>query len=249
MTNYTKLIHIIPLLVVTAMTTNLVRADLVLETETAYLGKKGEGTFGNAVQFERDKDGLTILTLTALEYAPTDDVEILFEPFFYEEQHPKGGPVVSGQGDTELTFSYRIVDEGKIMPAVVLAAKVKLPTATNAEIGTRRADYTGYLILGKTIDGWEFNANAAVETFGSPAGSDFKNQFIYDFSVTHSISEKWTGYAEVFGNTSPEAGVRGTFSGAVGAEYQLSEHVNSFVSLGLDTDHLTVVRMGVNYTW
>jgi hypothetical protein len=249
MTTPTKLFHCIPLLTLLALANNLVRADLVLETETAYLGKKGEGTFGNAVQFERDKDGLTILTLTALEYAPTDDLEILFEPFFYEEQHPKGGPVVSGQGDTELTFSYRIVDEGKIMPAVVLAAKVKLPTATNAEIGTRRADYTGYLILGKTIDGWEFNANAAVETFGSPAGSDFKNQFIYDFSVNHSISEKWTGYGEVFGNTSPEAGVRGTFSGAIGAEYQWSEHVNSFGSLGLDTDHLTVVRMGINYTW
>jgi hypothetical protein len=220
-----------------------------LETETAYLGKQGQGTFGNAVQFERDKDGLTILTLTALEYAPTDDLEILFEPFFYEQQRPKAGPRVSGQGDTELTFSYRIVNEGEFMPAVVLAAKVKLPTATNAAIGTRRADYTGYLILGKTIDGWEFNANAAVETFGSPAGSDFKNQFIYDFSVNHAITEKWTGYGEVFGNTTPETGARGTFSGAVGAEYQWSEHINSFVSVGLDTEHLTVVRTGVNYTW
>jgi hypothetical protein len=245
----TKLLHLISLVAFGAVATSAVRADLVLETETAYLGKKGQGTFGNAVQFERDKDGLTMLTLTALEYAPTDDLEILFEPFFYEEQHPKGGPRVSGQGDTELTFSYRIVDEGKVMPAVVLAAKVKLPTATNAAIGTRRADYTGYLILGKLIGGWELNANAAVETFGSPAGSDFRNQFIYDFSVTHAITEKWTGYGEVFGNTTPETGTRGTFSGAVGVEYQISEHINSFVSVGLDTDHLTTVRTGVNYTW
>ncbi len=232
-----------------SVTISTVRADLVLETETAYLGKKGQGDFGNAIQFEKDKSGLTILTLTAIEYAPTDDFEILLEPFFYEEQHPKTGPIVRGPGDTELTLSYRIVDEGKIMPAVVIAGKVKIPTARNLNIGTRKADYTAYIILGKTIGGWEFNANAAGETFGSPAGTKLKNQFIYDFSANHAITKRLTGYAEVFGNTPPESGVSSTLSGAVALEYELSKHTNVFISEGYDTDHLTTTRIGFNYIW
>jgi hypothetical protein len=46
------------------------KASLVLETETAQLGKQGERLFSAALQFERDKDGGTaIFTLNQFGYA------------------------------------------------------------------------------------------------------------------------------------------------------------------------------------
>lgn len=36
---------------------------------------------------------------------------------------------------------------------------------------------------------------------------------------------------------------------AVAAEYMITDHVNTFVSVGDDTDDLRAARFGVNYTW
>ncbi len=48
------------------------RADLVLETETAQLGKKSDQLVSTAVQFEREKDGsTTTFTLNQYEIAPS----------------------------------------------------------------------------------------------------------------------------------------------------------------------------------
>ena len=80
-------------------TSGILHADLVLETETAELGKKGDGLFSMAMQFEREKDGSTaIFTLNQFEYALSDRAEILIEPFFYEWDNPKDGKSFSGVG-------------------------------------------------------------------------------------------------------------------------------------------------------
>lgn len=92
------------------LTTGLLHADLVLETETAGLGKKGEGLLSAALQVEREKDGGTAyFTLNQFEYAITDRAEILIEPFFYEWDKPRNAPAFSGAGDLEITPSYMIV--------------------------------------------------------------------------------------------------------------------------------------------
>ena len=139
-----------------------VRADLVLETETAELGKKGELTLSAGVQFERERDGSrTTFTLNQFEYAITDRAEILIEPFFREWDKPKGEKSFHGMGDLEITPSYMIIeDKGGWTPAVVLALKVKVPTAKNRNIGTGKFDYYPYIILGKKIGNWVLNANA-----------------------------------------------------------------------------------------
>ena len=89
------------------------RADTVLETETAELGAKGTGLVSNSVQFEKDRDGKTAFTLTQFEYGITDRCEILIEPFFHEWIRPKGGPSIHGMGDIEITPSYMIVLDKK----------------------------------------------------------------------------------------------------------------------------------------
>ncbi len=230
------------------LTAEIARADLVLETETARIGDKGTGTIGNAVQIERDKDGYTLLTLTAFEFVLVDRLEVLIEPFVYEEQHRKGGPVVRGHGDTELTLSYVAFDELGARPEIVFAFKTKAPTASSA-IGTGKYDFTYYVVLGKKIGEWDFNGNIAFETFGSPAGTHLKNQLILDLSADRSISQTWSLYIETFGNSNPEAGVKRTIAAAIGLEHDFTKHTNAFTSLGFDTDHLTTFRVGVNYTW
>ena len=225
-------------------------ADLVLETETARLGKEGTGAIGNAIQFEKDGEGTTILTLTAFEYAWSDRVELLLEPFFYEKQFPKVGDNVSGIGDTEFTISYLASEETEDVPAIVFAAKVKIPTGDAPDIGTGKADYTAYLILGKKIGNVDFNANLAFETFGQPStGEDLHDQIIFDLSAEYPVAPRWTLYAEVFGDRIPANVNEGTVAGAIGAEYAINEHVNAFLSVGNDTDDLKTGRFGVNYTW
>lgn len=107
-------------------------ADLVLETETAELGKKGDWLFSQAIQVDHEKDGgRSIFTVNQYEYALTSKAEILIEPFFYEWNNPKSGRTVDGVGDLEITPSYMVMidDEKSWLPAALLAFKLKVPTA------------------------------------------------------------------------------------------------------------------------
>jgi len=223
------------------------RADLVLETETAELGKQGHFAFSFATQFEHEKDGgKTAFTLNQFEYAITDRSELLVEPFFYEWSKPAGGPLVQGMGDLEITPSYMVLLEKPYIPATVLAFKLKVPTATNRNIGTGKFDYQPYVILGKKIGHWILNANFGYDIVTSPPGNPLRNQFIYDFSVEREITEKWSVYAEVFANSIPAVGEAATSSVAVATEYRFTENFNAFVSVGYDTNGLFNVRPGFN---
>lgn len=221
-------------------------ADTVLETETAELGKKGEWLISNSIQFERAPDGRTNFTLFQYEYAWSDRGEILIEPFFQEWDSPNNGSRFHGAGDLEITPSYMVSLEGARAPAVVLAFKIKVPTASNRDIGTGKFDYYPYVILGKHVGPWTLNANLGVDFIGRVAGEDFRNQGIYDFSAERKLSDKLSVFGEVFGNTSPAQGTPGTFAGAVAFEYQVSPHFNYFVSAGYDSDDLFNIRPGFN---
>ena len=225
-------------------------ADTVLETETAQLGKKGEWLISESVQFERAKDGSrTTFTLMQYEVGLTDRCELLIEPFFQEWDKPKGEKRFHGMGDLEITPSYMIVvdDPKKWVPAILLAFKVKVPTAKNRNIGSGRVDYYPYVIVGKTFGPWVLNANFGIDVIGTSKNDhDTRNQFIYDFSVERKITDKWSVFAEVFANSKPAVGDVGTFAGAIATEYKFTEHFEAFVSVGYDTDHLFNVRPGFN---
>ncbi len=225
------------------------KADLVLETETGQMGRKGEGNFSNALQIEKDKDGTTFLTETQYEFAPNDRTEILIEPFFYEKQMPKAGPDVSGVGDVEVTLSYIAVPETDKWPTLILAQKIKIPTATNRDIGTGKVDAQTYVIIGKTWGETHLNVNLGYEYIGKVSGLNLRDQGIYDVSLDFPVAPRTTMFAEVFGNTSPELGGKGTNAIGFGLEYQLTDHVNVFTAVADDTDDLKVGRVGLNYSW
>lgn len=180
----------------------LVHADTALETETGDLGKQGESNFCQSIQFDHEPGGRTAFLLTQYEYAITDNSEILIEPFFYQWSRLKDGTSFEGIGDLEITPSFKFIQETANCPAIVAAFKVKVPMASNRNIGSGKFDYYPYLILNKHIGKWDLNANLGVNFFGQTAGEPHQlNQFIYDFSVQHPITEKLEFIGEVFGKT------------------------------------------------
>ncbi len=222
-------------------------ADLVLETETAQLGKKGEFNFSNALQYEHAPDGNAILTETQYEYGIDDRTEILIEPFFYQWNSPNVGRHDSGIGDTEVTLSHTAITETSMRPSLILAQKIKIPTATNDNIGSGKFDATSYIIVGKTWDMVHLNANLGYEYIGKVPGADLKDQVIYDLSIDFPAGPKTTLFVEGFGNTTAEQGGKGTQAAGAGIEYQFAKHYNVFSAVATDTDHATVVRVGLNY--
>ena len=223
------------------------RADIALETETGDLGKKGESNFSQGIQFDHDPDGHTAFLLTQYEYAITDNCEILIEPFFYQWTKLKDGTSYEGIGDLEITSAFKFIQETETFPAIVASLKVKVPMASNREIGTGKFDYYPYFTINKHLGEWDLNVNLGVEFFGQTNGDPHqRNQLIYDFAAQHPITDKLEFFVEVFGNTKPAAGEKGTFAGAVALEYEFGKHFNVFLSVGYDTDKTFSVRPGFN---
>lgn len=92
------------------------------------------------------------------------------------------------------------------VPAAVAAFKLKMPTATNRDIGTGEFDYQPYIILGKVIGPWTWNANLGYNFVTSPSDEPLKDQFIYDLSVQTNLTPDLTVFAEIFSNSSPASG-------------------------------------------
>lgn len=234
------------LAVVTASTA-ILRADLVLETETAQLGKQGHSLISSALQVERDKDGgIGYFTVNQFEIGLTDRSELLIEPFFYEWAKPKDGSAYSGVGDLEITPSFMAMLEQPLLPAVLFSCKVKVPTATNRDIGTGEFDYQPYLIVGKTFGSWILNGNFGYDFVTSPKSEPLKNQWIYDLSLEKRVTEKFSIFAEIYGNTAPSATEKSTFAGAMSVEYKFNETYAVFTSVGYDTNDTAIIRSGFN---
>ena len=222
------------------------RADIALETETGDLGKKGEGNFSQGIQYDKYPGGRTTFLLTQFEYAMTDDSELLIEPFFYQWTREHGGVRYEGIGDLEITPSYRFWRETSNSPALLAAFKVKVPMASNRDIGTGKVDYYPYFIINKHFGEWDVNVNLGVEFFGQYGHEYLRPQLIYDVSVQHPITKHLEGIVEIFGNSKPTASEKATFAGAVALEYEFSKHFNVFFSVGFDTDSTWSFRPGFN---
>jgi hypothetical protein len=225
------------------------RADTAIETETGDLGTKGDWNFSQSVQFEQAPDAKGFFTLNQYEYAITSRSEILIEPFFYEGVYPKGAPNIGGAGDLEITPSYMFLLEGTWNPALVQSFKVKVPTASNKDIGTQRFDFYPYWIINKNFGKLDMNANLGMEFFGQTKGEDYRrNQLIYDLLAQYPVmaEDKLLLCAEIFGNTKPSVSEDPTFAGSVALEYRIAKHFNFFMAVGYDSNKLWNVRPGFN---
>ena len=156
---------------------------------------------------------------------------------------------MQGLGDLEVTYSWVALPETAHRPAIVLAQKIKIPTATNRDIGTGRFDAQSYVIIGKSWGPVHLNVNLGYLFVGRVPTAQLRDQFVYDASLDFPVSPRLTLFVEGYGNTSPEVGVAGSQAISVGAEYQLTRHVNAFVAVADDTNDLRIGRIGLNYGW
>jgi len=218
-------------------------ADTAIETETAQIGKKGEGNFSQAFEFEDGKDGSAQGTLTQIEYALSDRAEILIEPFLYVHLSPEGGPSESGMGDLEITPSYMVIREDGWKPAVLLALKVKVPTGAENVEGTGQFDYFPYIILGQHLGAWTLNGNLGVN-FAKPAeGGSAEKTFVWDVEAERHLSTNLTLFVEAFNSEEDINTV------SASAEYQFSARFNAFTAIAYTEEHTTVARLGFNYSF
>ncbi len=123
---------------------------------------------GNAYELQTSSEGTEAAIPMAIEYGVRDNLALLIEPVPYTAIRPKVGRHAMGLGDVEATLTYRFGQEHGSVPALALAAEVKIPTARNALIGSREPDYTGYLIASKRSGRFDTHANVAYTVVGGP---------------------------------------------------------------------------------
>jgi len=183
-----------------------VGAAQTLETETARLLRGGWWKIGNAFEFQTSSDGTEVAIPVAIEYGLTDNVEFLVEPVPYTAIRPRIGRHARGVGDVEATVTYRFLGESASFPALALAAEVKLPTARDTLIGTRRADYAGYLIASKRFGHVDTHFNFGYTIVGKPAGVALDNVFNVAFAGVYRPNTGLELFGEVLGSTASGPG-------------------------------------------
>lgn len=184
-----------------------VHAQQPLETETARLPARGTLLTGLTYEFQASPQGTEHAIPLAFEYAITDRLALLVEPVFFTAIRPKSGRRARGPGDLEATLQYLVRGESGAWPALALAAEVKVPTARDTLIGTRRPDFTPYLIASWALGRTELHANFGYAFVGKPPNIAVQNTVNLAFALEHHLSARIDLLAELLSTTAAGTGV------------------------------------------
>ena len=244
------------------------RADLSLETETARLLAPKHFEVSMAYEYQHARDGHEMALPLAIEVGLVPRLELLLEPTAYVGIFPRKGKSAQGLGDLEATLTFLAFKESVHLPAIALAGEVKIPTASNRQIGTGEFDYTPYLIASKRFGHLDVHANVSYTFLGQPAGVNVKNTWAFALAGEYTFHPKWDVFAEVMYTTSGRGsaksgasgggadgegtGVRAEFSGeeligTVGLRHHFGEKVDVFGSVSFDNASAVLLRLGL--TW
>jgi hypothetical protein len=207
-TNYStgvKLISIpilVPLLEV--QTNNLF--SQVLETEDSNPLIPGQIEVGTALEFQTSRQGTEAAVPIGVEYGISNRLTLLVEPVPYTKIHPKTGASATDFGDLEVTLFYQLFQEGKIRTAISVSGEVKFPTAKNSLVGTKKTDYTPFIIANKTTGKFFTSMNLNYTFLEKPKGVHAGNLFNYALGTIYNASSRNIFFAEVYGNTSTYGG-------------------------------------------
>jgi len=232
-----------------------------LETETARLLRKGTWKIGEAYEYQTSSEGTEGAVPLTLAYGITDKVELLVEPVVYATVRPKVGRRATGAGDLETTFSYRFHEESGSMPALVLAAEAKIPTARDTLIGTRQADFAGYLIASKRFGRLDTHANVSYTWVGQPPGASLSNVVGFALAGVYRPNERTQLFGEVLGNTGSQPGSESgspatgavpeaagqELVGTLGAGRYLGPKLLLYVAVSYDNNNAFQVRPGLTF--
>jgi hypothetical protein len=232
-----------------------------LETETARVPAQGVVSAENVFEAQDAADGNEFALPLAFTYGLTDRVELLVEPVLYTSIQPRVTRQATGIGDLEVTTIVLVHREAHRLPAFALAGEIKVPTARNLLIGTRKADYTGYLIASKQIRLFDLHANLGYTLVGKPAGVRATNMLLYAAAVEYRATRKLDIVSELLGNsagsavaeTNPVAGsnpVAAEIAGAelvglIGMRYHATPRITYSFGVTYDNNRAVLFRPGV----
>lgn len=226
-------------------------AQQPLETETARLPARGALLTGLTYEFQTSPQGTEHAVPFAFEYGVTDRVALLVEPVLFTAIRPRAGRRASGIGDLETTLQLLVRRETSRWPALALAAEAKIPTARDTLIGTRRADFTPYLIASKAFGATEVHANVGYSFVGKPPNVSVQNTLNFALAVEHHATARVDLLAEVLSTTAAGTGAAESATapeiagaeqvGMIGARYALRPH--RWLSLGVTYDNTSALLL------
>jgi hypothetical protein len=232
-------------------------AQQPLETETARLPARGASLLGLTYELQTSPQGTEHALPFAFEYGFTNRLALLVEPVAYTSIRPKAGRRATGPGDLEATLQYLVSEEAGARPAIALAGEVKFPTASDTLIGTRKLDFTPYLIASKRFGQFDAHLNLGYSFVGKPKNIAVQNTFNAAFAVEDHLTPRLDVMGEILSTTAagtglPESAAAPEIAGAeqvgmLGFRYLLRPR--SFFSLGVTYDNTNALlfRPGVTF--
>jgi hypothetical protein len=216
--------------------------------------------FNFAYEFQTSSQGKEHALPIAFEYGITNRLALLVEPVFYTAIRPKVGRRATGLGDLEATVQYLIRDESRRIPAIALAVEEKFPTANDVLIGTRRADFTPYVIASKRLGSVDAHVNVGYSFMGKPPGLGVQNTINFAAAIEKHVSPRLDLMAEFLTSSGAISGGEGTSNptspelagaeqvGMVGIRYL--HRSRTWLSLGVTYDNTNALlfRPGVSLT-
>jgi hypothetical protein len=217
----------ISLAAIAALLPFALRAQQPLETETARLPRHGAYLVSLTYEAQTSAEGTESALPFAVEYGVTDRLAFLIEPVFYTSIRPKPGHgrSATGAGDLEATLQYLMKTEGPTIPALALAAEVKFPTAKDPLIGTRRTDFTPYLIASKRFGQYDVHGNIGYSFVGKPPGVAVQNTVNFALGLEDHVTPRFHLLAEALETTAALAGEGGGEASLTSPEIAGSETV------------------------
>lgn len=146
-------------------------------------------------------------------------------------------------------------EETRLLPAFAVAAEVKLPTARDTLIGTRRTDFTPYVIASKRFGHYDTHLNAGYSFVGKPRGIDVSNTLNFAVGVEDHLNARFDVVGEVLSTSASGAaeGLTGAAPEIAGAEQvgmlgvRWAVRPRSWISLGVthDNTNALLLRPGI----
>jgi hypothetical protein len=217
-----------------------------LETETARLLKSGAIKGGAGFEYQTSADGSESAVPLFIEGGLHDRLELTIEPVAYARIRPRLGTHAAGPGDVEITLTGLAAMERSWLPAIALAAEVKVPTARKTSIGTGQYDFAGFLIMSKRFGRVDTHLNGGYTIIGRPPGANVSNIFSFAVAAKWYVTDRIDLFAEVLGNTAASPEAEATASAAAPAELTGGELVGT-VGGGFLVVPWALVSLGVSY--
>ncbi len=225
------------------------------ETETARVLPVGVVEAGAGYELQVSAEGTETAVPTIVEGGIAPRFELVVEQVALTAIRPKMGTNATGVGDLEATVVGLALEERPNVPAIAFAAEVKIPTARNQLIGTKKADFTGYVVLSKRFGPLDLHVNGSYAVIGKPSGvASVDNVFGFGVLARYMFG-RGDIYGEVLGHTAAIPEVEGMdgaselsggeLFGTLGVAYWVRPWLEVYFCASLDNNQAVLLHPGV----